>query len=1276
MNFKKIIMGMGLVLFSLQFHAQNIDQSYTLNWHEPVHQKISDDYTISYLYFDDAFMLETEKRTPVFWNRFSLGNDDIVPAIFIQNQIWETLTEEELSLIDITLVKDTLNINIYVEYTQKVPALKVEFLPFRKNGDQYEKLISFHITDSSQAVFVQKSHKNRTYTNSSVLSNDGFYKIGITETGIHKITYEDFVSLGMSVSSLKIGNISVFGNGGRILPEYTSTAVFDDLQEVAIQIVDNNGNGYFDQSDYVLFYGVGVKNWKNEVDGLGAKYPFTHELNHYTNQTYYFITTNENVGQKKRVQSISSETASSNETVTSHSFHAVHEKDLVNVAKVGRIWFGEEFNTTTPQSFSFSIPGIINSERAYMRIQAAARSSATSNFAITVNNSSLSNFTFSSNEKGTHGKKVYDFIPTSETITVQLTYSKPNNNSVAWLDYIEIHARQTLAQHTGQFSFRNPEIVRSGEIAEYQFDTKGKNTRIWDVTDQHNVKLITAQQNGNTLTFRLTADSLREFLAFDGSSFYSVTPVGKVDRQDLHSASDLDFIIITHPNFMEAANKLAAFRRSNDNMRVGVFTTTQVYNEFSSGGCDIGAIRNFIKMFYDRETTDNMPKNVLLIGKTSYDPRNIDGKGTCFIPNYQGDDSIFKDQDCKSTDNFFVKLADGKGASNNGTMDMGLGRFPVYTNAQAMNLVTKSINYASYDDLTASNNNVVSNLGNWRNIVAFMADDNDKTGFHMGNAENICPIIVNGQPYLNIEKIYADAYKKESSSSGTRFTEATKAMNDRINKGCLMFTYFGHGGDKGWADERLLLRTDIYSWNNKYCLPFFYTACCSFAMYDKAEGTSPAEDMLLKTDGGAIALISSTRNSSPSTNENFGKGIYRRAFEKENNKYLTLGEIHAKAHTDVNGSHINMYVLLGDPSITLAHPKYNVVTDSINGISVSVYNDTIKALQHVTISGYIADYNGNKLDDYNGWLYPSVYDKLDSVSTINPDMETKRFPLQKSIIFKGKTKIENGKFSFSFLTPMDINYEYGLGKISYYATGNQIDAKGYTEILIGGMNDTIINDDRGPDIKLYFNDEKFKNGGITTSDPILYAKISDESGINTTGAGIGHDIVAIIDDDVANAIVLNDYFEYDANSYVSGLLNYALSTLDEGYHTLKLRAWDVINNMGEATIGFEVVSKEDLQITHVYNYPNPVTTSTQFVFEHNQPDVSLQIKIQIFTISGNLVKTIDQNQQNTGFRSEPIYWDGRNGSGGKLSQGIYVYKLQVTTSDGGSIEKIGKLAIL
>jgi hypothetical protein len=287
-----------------------------------------------------------------------------------------------------------------------------------------------------------------------------------------------------------------------------------------------------------------------------------------------------------------------------------------------------------------------------------------------------------------------------------------------------------------------------------------------------------------------------------------------------------------------------------------------------------------------------------------------------------------------------------------------------------------------------------------------------------------------------------------------------------------------------------------------------------------------------------------------------------------------------------------------------------------------------------------------------------------------------KFPLQKSIIFRGKSKVENGYFSFSFMVPKDINYEFGLGKISYYAKSNGTDAKGYDETLIGGMYDTISNDDKGPDISVYFNDTKFVNGGLTSPNPTLYAKISDESGINTTGAGIGHDITAIIDGDMSKSIVLNDYFEYDTNSFTSGSLSYVLGTLNEGNHTLTLRAWDIINNMGEATIDFEVIKEEDLKLKHVLNYPNPFTTSTQFFFEHNRPNTVLQIKIQILTISGKVAKTIIQSQSNTGFRSDPIHWNGLDDFGDKLARGVYIYKLQVMTPDGKSAEKIEKLVIL
>lgn len=1295
MDLKKVS-GLFLFIFLIitQLYGQDINSSYTLKWQAPCYEKISEDIVISYLYFDGASLYQTiKKQTPCFWKAFPL-NEPVRADIAVVDQLWQPMTKEEIDLIDIELVKDTLSVKVYVEYTRKVPALKVEFFPFRKRGNQYEKLLSFRMQGNLQAVPPQKEHKSQTYTHNSILNNDGFYKIAIENTGIHKITYDNLTSLGVNTSSLNVANIAVFGNGGRRLPESTSDSVVDDLQEVAIEVVDVNGNGILDKEDYILFYGIGIMNW---IYNQGANPPFSHDLNFYTNNAYYFINVNAGVGDKKRIIPIFSTPSPPTNTVNSYRYYDVIEKDLVNVNSFGRIWFGDEYNyPTTSRDYSFSVPGISKSDKLYLRVQVGAKSLVPSSFLINVNNASsfsvsLSGGSADGSVNGDQKGAMFNtYIPTSDDINIKATYNKPVNSAVGWLDYIELQAVRSLAQHSGMVSFRNPEIVGVGNVANYQFDTKGKNTQIWDVTDPYNAKKINADRNGNILSFSLEADRLREFVAFDGSSFYAVTPVGGVARQNLHGLSGLDFIIITHPNFIDAAEKLAAFRRSNDNMRVAVVTTTQVYNEFGSGAADIAAIRNFLKMFYDRETLNNIPRNVLLLGNTSYDFRDIEKKSSCFIPNYQGSAPFSLDA-CPSADNFFVKLADGKGNGNAGTTDMGIGRFPVKTTMQANNLVQKSINYASYQDLAASAGGMYeSNLGSWRNIISFLADDidmrdgrEDPSMFHMKNAEAVCYQIVKNQPFLNIDKIYADAYKKSSSSAGARFTEVTNAMNARINNGCLMFTYFGHGGDNGFGHERIFLRSDLNNWKNKYCLPFIYTACCSFAKYDKTNGTSPAEDILLKADGGAIALISSARNSSPSTNETFGKNIYARAFEQNiENKYLTLGEIYSKAYADAGGNSIDMYVLLGDPSATLAHPKYNVITDSINGLCISTYTDTIKALKFVTIKGHITDNNNVLLTNFNGWVYPTIYDKTDTLSTINPNMDfQRRFAMQKSIIFKGKSSVKNGYFSFSFMVPKDINYEYGMGKISYYAKGNGYDAKGYDTMLVGGMHDTIIHDDKGPDISLYFNDMKFVNGGLTSPTPTLIAKISDESGINTTGAGIGHDIVAIIDGDMAKSIVLNDYFEYDTNSFTSGSLSYVLGTLSEGPHTLTLRAWDIINNMGEASINFEVVKDEDLKLKHVLNYPNPFTTSTQFFFEHNRPNTLLNIRIQILTISGKVVRTLispypQTIQTNAGFRSEPIQWDGLDDFGDKLARGVYIYRLQVMTPDGKSAEKIEKLVIL
>jgi hypothetical protein len=356
-----------------------------------------------------------------------------------------------------------------------------------------------------------------------------------------------------------------------------------------------------------------------------------------------------------------------------------------------------------------------------------------------------------------------------------------------------------------------------------------------------------------------------------------------------------------------------------------------------------------------------------------------------------------------------------------------------------------------------------------------------------------------------------------------------------------------------------------------------------------------------------------------------------------------------------------------------------VVTDSINSLSPLIEIDTIKALSKITIKGHIEDYSSTILTDFNGVLSPTVFDKFKSESTLGQDTDSPiiSFEIQKNALYKGKATVTNGFFEFSFIVPKDINYAFGKGKISYYADNGIYDASGQdVRLIIGGVDPTGLSDDIGPDIKLYLNDKNFAVSGITDETPILIAEVFDENGINTVGNGVGHDVLAVLDGNTASPIVLNDYYTSNLDTYQSGKLQYDFSKLEKGRHTLSLKVWDVNDNSSEAHIEFTVQEKEELTLDHVLNYPNPFTTKTDFYFEHNQVCANLEAQIQIYTVSGRLVKTINKNVMTEGFRSAPISWDGLDEFGDQLAKGVYVYILKVKSLDGKIVEKVEKLVIL
>ncbi|HEB62765.1 MAG TPA: type IX secretion system sortase PorU, partial [Bacteroidetes bacterium] len=614
------------------------------------------------------------------------------------------------------------------------------------------------------------------------------------------------------------------------------------------------------------------------------------------------------------------------------------------------------------------------------------------------------------------------------------------------------------------------------------------------------------------------------------------------------------------------------------------------------------------------------------------------------------------------SDDYFGLISYGEGKNLSGKLDISIGRMPVRTAEQADIIVNKIINYETNKEY----------YGAWKNNITLCADDVDEEWdiTHIKGAESINYNLLNKYPTFNINKIYLDAFIQENNTGGQRYPEANKAINSSVFNGELMFVYVGHGGPKGLAQERVLQKDDINSWNNKTKLPLLITATCSFTGFDDPKVNTAGEVAFLKEKGGVIGLFSTVRAVYSSSNDALMRSTFNAFFSPESNRFLPLGDIIRIAKNNTSGlENKRKFLLFGDPSMNLNFPKYNVKTTKINNKIItndSVIIDTLSALEAVNIEGMIIDKNYELVNDFNGEIDITLFDKPTKLKTFANDFEgkeslRKEFYLQKNILFKGTAKVENGKFSLNFILPKDINYKYGQGKISYYAIADNLEkAAGYNNnISIGGTANNLISDKEGPQIQLYMNDTGFAYGGITDRNPVLLGFLEDESGINITGIGIGHELSAEMDNNSGNKIILNEFYESEMNNFRKGSFRYPLSKLEPGKHLIKVEAWDILNNRSEKIIEFIAVDGNSEKLKHVLNYPNPFSSMTNFRFEHDLPDQELDIAVNIYSMSGKIVKSISLNKTSPGYQISDISWDGTDDYGNRLANGIYIYKIKV-----------------
>jgi hypothetical protein len=1271
MKFKSLLYLFFLMALPVLAFSQNRTLVIKLNWNPIEKIKISENEFQERLNFDNASYHENYPLTPYFEKKILFDGGMSSIRAELHNAVYQSLTGSELMAMENLLqIPEQIVVETNTAFARRAQYVSVSFLPFRLNAEtaKYEKLVSCNLVIIADEKTEKSGQETQEWADHSVLSTGDWFKIRVNADGIFQVSYDDLKDLGVNVSSLHSENIRLYGNGGGMLPEPNSEFRYDDLQENAIEIVDG-GDGTFDAGDYFLFYGQSPDRWVLRPDISR----FYHHRNVYSDYTYYFITVD--MGPGKRIPLYTPEAQTPNYTVTRFTDYAFYENDQYNLIKSGRQWFGELFDFTNKNySFGFYFPNLDPEAEHYLRVRTAAKAEAASSFFGSVDGENVVTMLIpgvSSGPNGDYakaktGEKVFN--TNNQNITVDIQYNNSTSAAKGWLDYIEVNAVCMMTFQGGQMLFRDPHSIGENRISEFILGNTNGNVKIWETTDPLNVRQIKTTTSGNTEKFVLPTPVLREFVAFiSGPNQYHPEMIGKVPNQDLHAARNIDYVIVTHPDFMDQANELANFHRSFSGLNVLVTTPENIYNEFSSGAQDITAIKDLMRMLYETADNGHEPRYLLLFGDASYDYKDIQPENTNFVPTFESEESLHH-IGSYATDDFFGFLDPTEGTGSNELLDIGIGRFIVRTSDEAQMAVDKVKHYATSP----------LSMGDWRNMVTFVADD-ENGNTHINQAEQLATFVDTAYPVYNIDKIYLDSYQQISTPGGQRYPEVNEAINTRIEKGTLIMNYTGHGGEVGWAHERILELSDINSWTNYNKLAVFVTATCEFTRYDDPGRISAGEYVFLNKKGGAISLFTTARATFGGSNLSLNKGFYKHVFEKVNGEYNTMGDLIRLAKLESSSeTNDKKFVLIGDPALKIAYPDYNIQTTTINQDIVSENADTLKALSYVTISGRIVDESDNPVTDYQGTLYSIVYDKESEVTTLGQDdgSTPRTFKLRKNVIYKGKARVIDGEFTFSFVVPKDIAYQYGPGRLSYYIENGEKDASGYfNDIIVGGYSKTGVEDNTGPEIQLYMNDSLFKPGDITNENPQLYAVVFDDNGINTVGNSIGHDIVAILDDDNENPFILNDFYEADINSFQQGSVRYPFFNIPAGQHTVKFKIWDVYNNPSEALLNFVVVDAGSIVISDLINYPNPFSGTTNFRFNHNQSDAEMDVEIEIFDLTGRKIATLKDHINNDSFYSAPIQWDGTNDNGRKLIGGIYIYRTKITNEDGVQTSAANKLLI-
>lgn len=1219
--------------------------------------------TEKYLTCKDGSTHKQNVKVPVY-SIFYPGKK-VLSASFLTSK-WVEVPFWELAGIDTAFVlTHPAEFSIEESERRKLEGSLLTISLIRKNQNVWEKLISYQLNLNTQP-YNQQNSIARIASSSSMFKSGSWVKMGIIKTGVYQLTAGDLAANGLDLNGKSSQNIKMYGTGSKLLSEANKEYKFNDETEIAIKVEDG-GDGVFNSNDRIIFYGEEPNSWNyNTTDGA-----FTYSPNLYTDSSYYFITYSDGAGKR-----VANSTQLPNPDLSTSHFldRLIYSPQKVNVGSFGRNWYGDVFDFNTTKDLSFDISNHVADSSIQIRFGMMARSGVSYPFVISANGKPLlpnvtppsivltSDYPLYGSESNV--RREVSLPAENSSLNISINYQKAGNQqSVGYLNFIEVCATRKLNLGSTNFGFRS--VGNLGKNISFQLNGSTSAFQIWNVTKPSESQSIAIQsQNFNHLQDTI----VEEFFAFNPNNLPRPAKLVPMETQDLHGLATPDLIIVTHPDFLEEANRLANFRRTHDQLDVEVVTTQQVYNEFSSGSQDITAIRNFAMHLYYK-TPEAKLKYLLLFGDCSFDYKNRISNNTNFVPTYQSPQSL-SIIGSYASDDYFGILAKNKGGwASNDFVDLGVGRLPAKNAAEAKVMVDKLIHYGRSKEC----------LGEWRNRYSFVADNGDQCT-HSNQADELSESVVSRNPASNIRKIFVGAYNRVAGAGGYTVPSATNELINTINKGNLIVNYTGHGGETVWADEFLFTSDMISQLTNYDRLAFFITATCDFGRHDYPSQTSGAESVLLSDKGGAVGIMTTGRPVGSYNNFQINKAFYSGLYKEINGQPGRMGDAMREAK-NINTDKISNrgFTLLGDPSASFAFPGKEVVITNLSN------EDTIKGLNLVVLKGEVRK-NGVKEENFNGKVFATLYDRPGRLSIIDDDNcfgTDKSYNYQRSILYNGSTSVTNGNYEFKFYVSKDISFLPGNGRITLYAMDeSQLrDASGYKkDLIVGGLNPNPKFDDEGPQIRLFMNDTTFLNYGLVGEDADLLVQLQDDSsGINVTGLGLGHDLTAILDDE--QLFILNDYFENDEGSYTKGHLRFPLRDLSVGLHSIVVRAWDNSNNSSEAKIYFEVgINKVNGRIVkNVTLFPNPSSEKFYLQLENAYAGQNVNIKLEIYNIIGERISTKEWDYDNSTARpgsQKELAWDGTKSDGSRLPTGTYFCKILLKSDTDGAEYKIDRKIVL